>query len=311
MSHGRGRCLLRWFVGLVVLVAIAGPLACKKNQKWLAKTPMQARSIHIGLSRVSSNYSTNLDCPSCIKDAEWYAKEAAGNGYSALPPLEDGHAKADIILGTIRAMANDLAKAGGGTLLITFNGHGGLIPPQTPTARTWCAWDHQIRDTQLLAALASVDASVHVIIISDSCYSGGLLTEGGSPQWISVEDPALLKNLLAISKDAQAYLWNRDKEMYLRLEAEAEEVLRTQSVTASVMLIASAGANDLAYYSGQYGYSVFTGNVWHTVKPGKELQKLFDDARIATKQEKPYQNPMLVPLGPDILRNKSVFPPVY
>lgn len=292
------------FCLFVCLLVAAG---CKREGERDAKGFREAndvivlpsRSIHIGLSKVNQAVygSWNGTCLSCIDDARWYFDTAKANGYDALPCLEDAAATGDVILATIKAEAEKLRQTGG-TLLITFSGHGALIPPDMPTSRAWCAYDRQILDDELTALLVNVSSNVRVIIISDSCYSGGMLGKRRKPEWISNElRPDERQTLTAIPRDIQTRLWERDAALYLSIIATAEESIKGKSVQASVTLLAGAGANGVALQSVSGGHSTFTEAIVDTFIRGKALQKLFDDAKAETERQEPLQSPMIDTVG--------------
>ena len=239
-----------------------------------------------------------------LSDAKWYATTAANHNYRPEPLLLDEDAEADEIIDKIE-VGHELSQTGG-TLLITFNGHGGQMPPQAPNAQTWCAWDRQIQDKELLAILAKINPNVRVIIVSDSCYSGGMLAEGLPLAWISAEFRA---PLLAIPKEVQERLWKRDQHMYMRIFNKAQQELERHPLTGSLVLIAAAGPNDRAYHSGANGLSVFTGAVSKTLTRDHTLQQFFDAAFAETQKDQPLQTPVLRIVGPTTVSNDPVFPP--
>lgn len=84
----------------------------------------------------------------------------------------------------------ELAKAAtelnetGGTLLLTFAGHGLLVPDdETAGARNaaWCLKDRPLTSHELTRALEQFNERVRLWILSDSCYSGAMVSSRGRP----------------------------------------------------------------------------------------------------------------------------------
>ena len=307
--------------GLLVIIALGS--TCAKNEQAIKGRSstlnvrfLPSRSIHIGLSKVKKEIygSWNGTCLSCLDDARWYCDTATANGYVAAPPLEDEAATGDAILAAIKDSAEKLRPTGG-TLLITFDGHGALIPPDAPTSRAWCAYDRQVLDDELMALLVNVGANVRVIIISDSCYSGGMLKKGPTPEWITADfrsrgGPAA-DTLTAMPRKVQAQIWERDQSFYLRLLADAAAEIEGKTVLASVILLAGAGPNGIALQSLNGGHSTFTQAIVDTFQVGKPVQSLFDDARAETVRREPSQMPIIETIGsvPRQDFGRPVFPP--
>ncbi len=63
----------------------------------------------------------------------------------------------------------------GDIFLITFSGHGGLMPNTNEVSgydQTWCLFDGQLTDNELYKAWNQFAAGVRILLFSDSCHSG-------------------------------------------------------------------------------------------------------------------------------------------
>jgi hypothetical protein len=310
-------------VGLIACIVLAG---CKKEQTVsrtatcvsttaLSKSALPAKSIHVGLSRVNQDRYGGSDqsCDTCLDDVEWYYETARANGYDAKPPFKDEGALAGDILAAIRGAADELESTGG-TLLITFSGHGALAPPENPVAQAWCVYNRQLLDWELLAILVDVSPKIRVVFISDSCYAGGMLNRGAAKRWIEARDvmpegwPGDVK---ALPLSVQRKIWEEDGAFYTSLIHQAEREIGEKQVKASVTLLAAAGADGIARMSGGNGKSTFTASIADTFELGKKLQCLFDDAKAETMRRVRDQIPVLDPIGnvPPEHFEKSVVPP--
>jgi metacaspase-1 len=79
------------------------------------------------------------------------------------------------------------ALAGGDTLLVTFSGHGGQEPDRNDDERhgsdeSWCLHDGVLLDDHLAGYWRLFAAGVRIVVVSESCYSGGMARTSGS--WV-------------------------------------------------------------------------------------------------------------------------------
>ncbi len=144
-------------------------------------------SIHIGLNEVDATHYRNhqaFPLTGCIRDAHAMYELAAAAGFE--PTLITGKDA------TAQAVVNAITEAGkrvgaDGTLLLTFSGHGGRVrdlgdDPLDDDLRdgldeTWYLYDRQLTDDELAGCLAGFPEGSRVLIVSDSCFSGGMIQE--------------------------------------------------------------------------------------------------------------------------------------
>ena len=84
------------------------------------------------------------------------------------------------ILITIERCAGKLEK--GNIFLLTYSGHGSRIqfPDTTEPDRfdeTWCLFDREFFDDEILELLSCFKEGVRILFISDSCHSGTIATK--------------------------------------------------------------------------------------------------------------------------------------
>lgn len=139
-------------------------------------------SLHIGVNKLDPNFYRNTtfkNLKSCVNDATEMMRLAKLKGFEALPVLAD--AKKNDVKNIIREIANELVS--GDICLITFSGHGGQIRDANRDERfdrffldeTWCFFDKPMSDDEILDLWTDFKEGVRILIIPDSCHSGGII----------------------------------------------------------------------------------------------------------------------------------------
>ncbi len=141
-------------------------------------------SVHIGvnlLDRVNFYRNTTLkDLKSCVNDAVEMKKLAERKGFQSSTVLENAK-KADV-----KTLIKDIARnelVDGDIFLITYSGHGGQITDRNRDERfdrflldeTWCLFDKPMSDDEILDLWTDFKEGVRILVISDSCHSGGMI----------------------------------------------------------------------------------------------------------------------------------------
>lgn len=135
----------------------------------------RAISIHIGVN-LPERPKEGQKLLRHSEDAAWrMAVLASQAGYESLHVLRGRAA-------TRFALHNALAYAAGelmtdDNLLITFSGHGGRVRDVgdgEPLDHSWCLFDGEISDDKLAGYWRVFDPGVRIVVVSDSCFSGGL-----------------------------------------------------------------------------------------------------------------------------------------
>jgi hypothetical protein len=136
------------------------------------------RGLHlgIGLNRVDpahyGGWAGGLNA--CVADA-WAMQQIARDRGMRSELLLNEKATAGAILGGISDLA--AAAAPGDLVVVSYSGHGGQVPDvngdePTHMDSTWVAFDRQVLDDEIHAALGSIREGVRVLLVSDSCHSG-------------------------------------------------------------------------------------------------------------------------------------------
>ena len=141
--------------------------------------PCQRIGVAAGLTGVDPACYGGSDgaCPGCDVDATDFANvlRAAGFETSLLLNQDAGWD------GLSRRIAAAAAQLGPGDLFVLMvSGHGGrgvFRNPQTnreEVHETWCLWDGQVLDDEIVRAFAQFAAGVRIVVVNDQCHAGGV-----------------------------------------------------------------------------------------------------------------------------------------
>lgn len=153
----------------------------------LAPPKRRGISVHIGLNSVNPEHYADWSgvLKACEADARDMDKLAERAGYRERKVLLTHDATRDRVIKEIKAAAKKL-KAGE-IFLLSYSGHGAQAPdlnrdepqgdPNIPDNldETWCLYDAQLLDDELYMLWTEFAPDVRVVIISDSCHSGGVI----------------------------------------------------------------------------------------------------------------------------------------
>ncbi len=131
----------------------------------------------LGLTYVANKFG-NLLTPT--SDVERYEIELPSS-FEINRFVEPGHTSIKAVCTAIARYSNgDDRLSCGDILLITFSGHGGFyetidINGNFQRTETWCLYDGQLLDVELVELLSRFEKGVRILLLSDSCNSGGIL----------------------------------------------------------------------------------------------------------------------------------------
>lgn len=133
-------------------------------------------SCHIGLNVVNPDHYNGWSGPltACEYDAEDLRDIARNVGYEANILITE-EATRDAVKSAVQSAADTLTT--GDIFLLTYSGHGGQVPDTSGDERdladeTWCLYDGQLIDDELLYLWSQFRGGVRVLVLSDSCHSG-------------------------------------------------------------------------------------------------------------------------------------------
>jgi hypothetical protein len=136
----------------------------------------RAMSIHIGVNRPCHREAGGRPLQYSEITAWRMAELASQAGYDSLQVLRGEAATRSAVQQALSGAAGVLCE--GDTLLVTFSGHGVLLPDQDGDERdgldeSWCLADSTVRDDELAEHWRLFERGVRIVVVAESCYSGG------------------------------------------------------------------------------------------------------------------------------------------
>jgi hypothetical protein len=134
----------------------------------------RAVSIHIGVNEPRDHHVLLRHSES---GAWGMAGLASRAGYDSILVLRGPAATCAAVHDALAGAAGTLA--GGDTLLVSFSGHGGQemdrdLDERHGSDESWCLYDGELLDDKLAGYWRLFDPDVRIVVVSESCYSGGM-----------------------------------------------------------------------------------------------------------------------------------------
>ncbi|MBU0715215.1 MAG: caspase family protein [Verrucomicrobia bacterium] len=155
-------------------------------------TTAMRRALLVGIDNYSPSYGpSSLNC--CTNDAngmrDIFMLGDPSNRWSStnLTLLTDRQATKVTIQNALQTLAS--ASSAGDLAVYFHSSHGGQSAGSNPSNTFICTYDASFTDAELAADLALFRTDTKVIIILDTCYSGGMFKLDGSPEveWLFAE----------------------------------------------------------------------------------------------------------------------------
>lgn len=266
----------------------------------------KGQSLHIGLNRVDptkyidrtgQGWDGPLDW--CEKDAYDMTELARAQGFET-SVLLTADATADNILRTIRTAAATLAD--GDIFWITYSGHGGYLPDTggdegDKRDETWVVYDRQLLDDELYREYDAFAPGVRLVVVSDSCYSGGMDRE--VPPARGYTTKAMPSDVAVADKVGRAELYRARKA------AGPSDENVTEDLKARMVVFTACHENEEAMVGAKN--SVFTDVLRRVWDPGRfegDYRALYQKLKHKSPS---YQTPQLIvhgPREPDVLSER-------
>lgn len=141
-------------------------------------------STHIGINEVDPDHYAGWSGPlqACEADARDMQRIAQESGFETSTTLTK-QATRDNVRASIQSASEALAP--GDIFFVSYSGHGGQVPDLDGDERTlnaadvqdetWCLYDGELIDDELLELWSQFRRGVRVLVLSDSCHSGTVL----------------------------------------------------------------------------------------------------------------------------------------
>ena len=166
----------------------------------------------------------------------------------------------------------------GDILMVSYSGHGGQLPDANGDEsdlkdETWCLYDGELVDDELLRMWSKFKAGVRILVFSDSCHSGTVtraryqaLAAGGGLSAIMERPPVErgrpLAGFRAMPPAEAVRTYRKNRKLYDAILKQPAP--RQAAIKASVLLISGCQDNQLSS-DGDFN-GLFTGRlkmVWN------------------------------------------------
>jgi hypothetical protein len=188
-------------------------------------------SLHIGVDRTDPDHYAGLKTlRGAERDARSMAQLAEAQAFERRVVLVGGDATLDAVRGQIARAADQLRS--GDTFLLSFAGHGGVVPDvirDRPGGvhRTMCLYDQQLIEPLLHAELSRFRAGVRVVVVNDSCPCHAVVRAG----WSSEGD------IRAMPGDLALMIYRANRDTYDRWQYIARELSGAGRATSPVLVL--------------------------------------------------------------------------
>ena len=138
----------------------------------------QGRALTIGLNTIGRNYSGFGELTVAETDAEDIAAIAESRGFTTKTLLANRATRAKVIAEITTTAA---ALQPGDIFLLSFSGHGDQVPDRNREEtdirdEAWVLYDGLLLDDELFNLWGKFKSGVRILVFSDSCNSGTILT---------------------------------------------------------------------------------------------------------------------------------------
>lgn len=251
-------------------------------------------AIHIGVNRPA----TNSECALSLSEGNaWKMAQLAHQaGYGAIHMLRG----ADATRQRVRDLLSDAARTlqPGHTLLVTYSGHGSRVPDADGDERdgwdeTWCLSDADLLDDDLVEIWRLADAGTRILVVSESCFGGGMGRYGDDVQ---ARYPAPNAPVYRSSEPV-----TRGVQQYAQAPSSciASEPAHDDGIRATV-LVMTASAEAQKAREGLYTRHLLA--LWKGGEFRDSFCALHERLSVLVRQENPGQEPQILMVGTPDLR---------
>lgn len=254
----------------------------------------QGIAINIGLNFVDKQHYGGWEgkLKGCVNDAEDMYAIAVREGFQARKLINEQATRGGVIEAIRQASAtlqeNDI-------LFISYAGHGSSVRDESADEydgqdETWCLFDGQLLDDELLGLWGRFAAGVRILVISDSCHSGtitknALLNTKKYTDLVPRAMPLDVANHIALTRQYA----KRSLDIDLRSANLSSEEAGNIEIPVTVRLLSACQDNQLAYDDEFNGY--FTLQIKRIWANGEFEGNYFQFHKRIMAYMPPYQSP--------------------
>jgi hypothetical protein len=253
-----------------------------------------AVSIHIGVNEPGSGSS--LDMRARLEDSEaaaWRMAEMASQaGYDSMLVLRGQTATLAAVKAALWNVSQLLVE--GDTLLVTFSGHGGKITDRNEddpdrSDESWSLHDGELLDDQLSGFWRLFDTGVRIVVVSESCFSGGMMRSVDEDELRRLAPPVPPRRMRGEPA------WQQEAVMKTMGPAVVEPSRDPGGgVRATVLMLTASGEAQPAE-AGLFTACLL--EVWAGGAFSGSYRELFDEVKKRVMRRKSEQQPQIMMLG--------------
>jgi hypothetical protein len=256
-----------------------------------------AVSIHIGVNDPRSAHAA--DMRQRLEDSEaaaWCMAELAHqSGFGSMLVLRGQTATKAAVGAALWNVAQVLGD--GDTLLVTFSGHGGRVTDLDGEGldggidESWSLADGELLDDTLCGYWQLFKPGVRIVVVSESCYSGGMMRTADEEELLLVAPPAPRRMR---GMRGEPYWAEPDVKKAMGPSAVVEPPRDTGGVRATVLLL-TATSETMPAQAGLFTDCLL--GVWAGGTHSGSYRELFDAVRGRVMGIKGDQVPQILMLG--------------
>lgn len=252
-----------------------------------------AVSIHIGVNEPRA--ASMLDMRARLADSEtaaWRMAELASQaGYGSMLVLRGQTATQAAVSAALWNVAQVLGD--GDTLLVTFSGHGGRVPDRDDedpdgSDESWSLHDGELLDDTLCGYWQLFKAGVRIVVVSESCYSGGIMRKGDEEDRLLAAAPAGRR----LRGEPQ---WQQEVVLKAVGPTAAVEPSRDPGGVRATVLLLTATSETRPARAGLFTDCLL--EVWAGGTHSGSYRELFDEVRKRVMRVNSDQEPQILMLG--------------
>ncbi|HEX6368496.1 MAG TPA: caspase family protein [Longimicrobium sp.] len=258
----------------------------------------RAMSIHIGINDDGRRVVLN--------DSETAAWQMAGlawqAGYGSILVLRGQEATRGAVHAALAGASQALRE--GDSLFVSFSGHGGQEPDHDGDDggfdESWCLYDGPLLDDKLAGYWRLFDAGVRIVVVSESCFAGGLgrTGHGHAPGPVSPDAPRRMRGGLSYRDEPS---WAKAAVAKVMASCVVEPPQDSREIRASVLML-TASAEHQPARGGLFTRCLL--EAWGKDGFDGSYCALYKDVRQRVMNANPRQEPHVLMLGtpdPDFL----------
>lgn len=214
----------------------------------------QAVSIHLGVNRPAGPHSEHPLRFS--EDSAWCMAGLAGQaGYDALQLLRGGACTRAAVHDVLTRAAGSLRR--GDTLFVSYSGHGSQVLDDSrdergPFDQEWCLADGVLVDDRLIGYWRLFDPGVRIVLVVESCFSGGMGRDDDDPFLYfpaSPGEPVMRGGggggyRGSVERGHRGGGWRSAQVMDYASSCIAEAPKTTDGIRASVLMLTASGEDE-------------------------------------------------------------------